>query len=128
YTSKNRHTRCYRNSSSDVCCSDLEPRLRVNGLLDEALAQQLRHAVHIGSLILHVLDTFTELFQKPRNGPVATGRLRGQNVQTNAVAEKQLKLHRVLVGRNLSESRRAVCPADLLKILRPDCHTDGGKR
>ena len=49
----------------------------------ESRAQDFRGAVHVGNIDLHLLNSFAKFFEKTRDGAVAAGRFRRQNIQVD---------------------------------------------
>src|SRR5712692_6368750 len=81
------------------------PRLRINKLLAEARAQQLRGAIDISHAVLHLLDAFAKFFQETRNRAGCAGSARGQDVESGAAGKVQLEFLGVLLGRDLGKAR-----------------------
>src|SRR5207245_4948866 len=56
--SRRRHTRCYRDWSSDVCSSDLEPSLAEagGGFGRVVRVSSVEASVHVGQLVIQIPD------------------------------------------------------------------------
>src|SRR5712692_4894755 len=83
-------------------------RLRVDGLLAEARAKNLCRTVNVLHLVLHLLDSFAEFLEEPRNRHGSAGSFRGQDVQPDARLELQLELQGVLIGRYIGQPGQTV--------------------
>src|SRR5262249_46644110 len=97
----------------------------IDGFEREAFAENSGGLVYAASKQLDLLDAFAEFGEVARDGTRAQRVARGENVQMNPVAEIELELFSVLIGRDGGQTRRAVCGPNSAEILTIDGQPDG---
>jgi hypothetical protein len=100
-------------------------RFRINRLERKAGAQKLGRARNVAHLAFHLLDSLAKPGQEARQGAIACGVSRGQDIEAHAMCEFELELESILAGRRLGKARLSAALANLLELDGLDRDADG---